>query len=915
MDGLIALAFVVALAIPVAIIVLIILIVGLRSRVSSLESQVRTLWSYPQLTGAVVADADVVKSTFPTIKRAESRSEESIEAPPVPQETRVVAEPPPIPEFVPPPPAADGPVVLTAARASALGDWLKTNWVYAISAISLAMAGVFFVQYGMEKGLLPPAARVGMALLFGLALVAAGEWLRRRSGDGPDATTAYLPSTFASAGLVSMFAGILAARQLYGLIGVETAFVGLVAVAALSVLLGWFYGPFLAAVGLIGATVAPFIVGGSSDAAYWLYAYFALIGAAGLAIDAMRRWAWLSVLALALAYGGGVLVLMASGGEGWFFLFLTAIALLAVLVPCRSLNPDQGGPMLSEALWARGKTGWPLFPARIAAGSMAVSSLGLTLTAGQGPADGIMAFFCLTLMAGALIFWSVRARALSDLAALPAAGFIARLALEGTDGWPLAWDYSQRMLSLRAPEVSSPMTAALLLVLAVAVTLLAAWRSGRGAEYRAIWAAGAALFAPVSAVTLELFWAPSLVIGAYPWALHVIVLAAMMGFLATRFAAADGEDRRRAAYAALATLSLIALALFLILTKGALTLALAALVLVAAALDRRFRLPEMTYFIQAAVVGLSWRLVVDPGLPWAIDEAALWEVIASYGGAAAAMVGGLRILEGMDRRNARVFLESAGAAYAALFANVLITRWLTDGASEPWVLSHWALTLNAMPWLILVLTQLYRLQLGGALRWLRWAIAAVGGLAALAGIGAAATAANPLFGLAFGGREGLVYGPPVLDTLLVAYALPGVFLVAALRWLGHLPPLLRHAMLGIGTALLALYAGLEIRRFWQGDDLSGSYVSQGELYSYTVALLVIGAGLLYQAIARNSVVLRRAAMAVIGLTVAKVFLIDVAGLTGLTRVFSLLALGLSLAGLAFLNRWAARRQAGDQPPA
>ena len=185
----------------------------------------------------------------------------------------------------------------------------------------------------------------------------------------------------------------------------------------------------------------------------------------------------------------------------------------------------------------------------------------------------------------------------------------------------------------------------------------------------------------------------------------------------------------------------------------------------------------------------------------------------------------------------------------------------------------------------------------------------------MAGIGSAATAANPLFGLAFGGREGLVYGPPVLDTLLVAYALPGVFLVAALRWLGHLPPLLRHTMLGIGTALLALYAGLEIRRFWQGDDLSGSYVSQGELYSYTVALLVIGAGLLYQAIARNSVVLRRAAMAVIGLTVAKVFLIDVAGLTGLTRVFSLLALGLSLAGLAFLNRWAARRQAGDQPPA
>ena len=914
MDGLIALAFVVALAIPVAIIVLIILTVGLRSRVTILEAQVRTLRSQSQMPRPDVPETAFVPSSFPAIKRTDARTTEPADAPLEPQVIRVAAVPPPIPEFVGSTPAAQGAVVMTAARASALGDWLKTNWVYAISAISLALAGVFFVQYGMEKGLLPPAARVGMALLFGLTLVAAGEWLRRRSGDGPDATTANLPSTFASAGIVSMFAGILAARQLYGLIGVETAFAGLVAIAALSVLVGWFYGPFLAAVGLIGATVAPFIVGGSSDAAYWLYGYFALICAAGLAIDAMRRWAWLSVLALALAYGGGQLVLMASGGEGWFFLFLTAIALLAVLVPCRSLSPDQGGPMLSEAVWARGAKGWPLFPARIAAGSIAVSSFGLAMTAGQVPSEGIMAFFCLTLLSGALIFWSARARALSDLAALPAAGFIARLVLEGTDGWPLAWDYSEKMLSLRAPEVAPPMTVAMLLGLAAALTLLAAWRSGRGSDHRAIWAAGAALIAPVSAVALELFWAPSLVIGAYPWALHVIILAAVMAFLATRFAAADGEDKRRAAYATLATLSLIALALFLILTKGALTLALAALVLVAAALDRRFRLPEMTYYIQAAVVGLSWRLVVDPGLPWAIDEAALWEVIVSYGGAAAAMVGGLRILDGLDRRNARVFLESAGAAYAALFANVLITRWLTDGASEPWVLSHWALTLNAMPWLILALTQLYRLQLGGALRWLRWAIAAVGGLMALAGIGSAATAANPLFGLAFGGKEGLVYGPPVLNTLLVAYALPGVLLLAALRWLGHLPPILRYGMITLGSALIALYAGLEIRRFWQGDDLSGTYVSQGELYSYTIALLVIGAGLLYQAIARNSVMLRRAAMAVIGLTVAKVFFIDVVGLTGLTRGFSLLALGLSMAGLAWLNRWAAGRQVGDQPP-
>jgi len=41
--------------------------------------------------------------------------------------------------------------------------------------------------------------------------------------------------------------------------------------------------------------------------------------------------------------------------------------------------------------------------------------------------------------------------------------------------------------------------------------------------------------------------------------------------------------------------------------------------------------------------------------------------------------------------------------------------------------------------------------------------------------------------------------------------------------------------------------------------------------------------------------------------VAKVFLLDASGLTGLTRVVSFAGLGLSLAGLAWLNRWAERR--------
>ena len=50
--------------------------------------------------------------------------------------------------------------------------------------------------------------------------------------------------------------------------------------------------------------------------------------------------------------------------------------------------------------------------------------------------------------------------------------------------------------------------------------------------------------------------------------------------------------------------------------------------------------------------------------------------------------------------------------------------------------------------------------------------------------------------------------------------------------------------------------------------------------------------------------MRKVGLFVIGAAVAKVFFIDVSVLEGLMRVFSLLVLGLSLAGLAWLNRWA-----------
>lgn len=808
-----------------------------------------------------------------------------------------------------------GPVVMRPDRAAALGRWLRDNWVYAVSALSLALAGVFLVQYGAERGLLPPAMRVAMAMALGAALIVAAEVIRRRWGDGGRSSTAFLPSVFAGAGLVALFAAMVAARQQYGLIGPEAAMAGLCIVAALAVLIGWFYGPFLAGFGLLGAAAAPFLVAGAGPAPAWLHGYFVLIAATGLAVDAARRWAWVSVLALMVGYLGALAVW--SGGDGtgtgWLALAMSALALLAIALPPFAATPRHEGAMILETLWRRGKGDWPEFPTRLAGGAVAATSAGLLILPPDTAADSLMALSCLAGLALALTIWASGARALADLAILPALGLVARLSVEGLSHWPMLAEFWARAEALRPPETAAPLTVTLLLLMAAAASLAAVWRSGAAGEYRAAWAAGAALTAPGAAVALELFWKPATVIGAYPWALHALALAALMVVFAARFAAADGEDRRRAAYATLSALSLIALALFLIATKGALTLALGALALSAAALDRRFRLPEMSYFIQAGTLVLGWRLIIDPGLGWAI-EAPLWEVWLAYGGALAGLAAALWLYRPLDRRGASVFLESALAGYGALFANLLLTRWIerTYGSAE--LFTHWSLSLEAMPWLILALIQLYRMQLGGPLRLLR---AVIAGIALPLATVLLLVAALPLSPLLWGGD---VKGPMVLDTLALAYLLPAAVLLSSLLRLAQLPRRLRQFLGGTGAASAALYAALEIRRFWQGNDLSVEGVSQGELYSYTLALMLLGAALLYQAIARRSAGLRRLAMAVIGLTVAKVFLIDASGLSGLTRVFSFLLLGLALAGLAFLNRWAAGQsgevdgagEAGDQ---
>lgn len=794
--------------------------------------------------------------------------------------------------------------VLGAGRMAALMAWARANWALAVAGVSLALAGVFMVQYGVEQGLLTPFWRVMGALTLGAALIASGERLRRRYGDEAAGAVTGLPSVLSGAGLIALFSGVLAARGLYDLIGPGVALAGLVGVGTGAVILGWFHGPVLTALGLVGAGAAPFLVGGQSDMPGVLYGYFVVLAAVGLAVDAARRWAWISVLALAISIGGATLLYLAQAGALLYLMFWAILGVLTVLVPEARVVPQHAGNSLLRRVLAGGS--YPDLPVRLVWGVVALASLA-ALWLAQEAREALVVWGALSLLAGmlaALILGTRRAAALEDVPVVPAVATLLLVALEGFGQGPV---WSAFMAGAeRLPEAKTPLEVSVILTGGAVVSILCAFRAryAAGAVPVILWSLGAAVMAPGVALILELFWTPAVVLGAYAWALQVMALAALMVVFAVRSRGPEGAVG--AALFAAAALVLITLALFVVLSKAALTLALGLMILATAVIDRRFNLPLLGGLAQVGVAVIGYRLVIDPGLVWAVREASASDVLLSHLGPLALLAAAWGAMAARAGGATRVVIESAVWSIAAIFLSVVLQRWL----GGPGAMGHAGLGLTAVVWLASSMVQLWRLRAGGrVVRWLRLALGCIMGAVALVTLVAQAVLTNPLVPLLW--RKEFVSGPLILDTLAAAY-LPVALVFAPAAWkLDHLRRLPRLAFAVAGAGYGAWYLALEIRRLWQGDDLSVPGVSDGELYSYTVALILISVVLLGLALVRRSETLRRVAMAGVALTVAKVFLVDMSGLSGLVRVASFLGLGLSLAGLAWLNRRIAEHMGRD----
>ena len=195
--------------------------------------------------------------------------------------------------------------------------------------VTLAVAGVLLVRYSIEAGLLTQSVRVALAFLFGLGLLGGAELAFRNPGRVGDQRVC---QALAGAGLATLYAGFYLAGSQYELIGQTLAFLGLAGVTAAAIFLSYRFGLPSAVLGLVGGFAAPALVGGEDANLPLLALYLALVTGGLTQTGNRQRRPWLGLGALVGGLGWGGVLLTAgdlSGVEvlalGLFFVLLGTV--------------------------------------------------------------------------------------------------------------------------------------------------------------------------------------------------------------------------------------------------------------------------------------------------------------------------------------------------------------------------------------------------------------------------------------------------------------------------------------------------------------------------------------------------------------------------------------------------------------
>jgi uncharacterized membrane protein len=895
MDGIFVLIGIALLALPVVAIAALVMSVGNRNRLQILAERFVALERRLVAAGAGAAVPPTTSGAEPigtgytpepspqpeAISQGEPAKPPQAEpsAPDEPAAPEGSARPTPEPAAPPPP----------AAPAMSLEERLGTQWAVWVGGIALALGGIFLVRYSIDAGLLGPGVRVVLGALLAFALIITGEWARRteRLAGISGLPSAHIPSILTAAGTVVAYADVYVSYALYDFLNPGIAFIllGVVALATLAAAL--LHGPALAGLGLVGAYVTPLLVASEQPDFWSLYIYLAIVTAAAFVLARMRMWRWLALTAIvfsALWTFPGLESAPVEAIGAHAFHVVVGFALAALLIVSGFMFGPESEPGKIDDI------------SSAALGAYLMAATLLVLASRHDP----VALVAFALLAAATVAVSWRAEA--AVAAVPAAALLAALVMTR---WALELN-SEYLIAPSGPvagAVPEPELARtgwhLTLGIGFAALFGIAGYLAQGRSERPIvptlWSA-AAVFTPL-AMLAALYYRIAGFEPSIPFAGAALLLAALFAYATETLSKRPPRPGIGSAEAIFATgaVAALALALTIALEKGWLTVALALMVPGIAWVQEKRPLPALRRLcavIGALVVArIGWQQHIvgaDVGAAPIFN----W-ILYGYGIPAAAFwLGGTLLRRRADDLPARM-IESGALFLTVLTVFLEIRHYINRGDIyyRSAGLTEVALQVCAGLAMTIGLEHLRRRTLS-----------VVHNAGAL--ILAALTLGGIVFGLGLAQNPLLLpipVGGPFVNLILLGYGLPAILTAAlALHVRGVRPPQYSAAAAVVAVVLALAYLTLEVRTLFHGEVLTRGPTTDAEGYTYSAVWLAFGVILLAAGVALHSQAVRLASAAVLVLTVCKVFLLDMQGLTGIYQALSFIGLGAVLLGIGWL---------------
>ncbi|MBA8877439.1 DUF2339 domain-containing protein [Phyllobacterium myrsinacearum] len=821
--------------------------------------------------------------------------------------------------------ATPTPSVPAARPKKSYGDFersLGRNWPVWIGGVALFLGGIFVVQYSIENELLGPGIRLCLGAVFGLLLLGAGEYLRRKekplglSVTGPD----YIPGVLTAAGSAALFAVVYAAHGIYGFIGSPTAFVALGAVGLATLALAIKHGPWIAGLGLIGSYLTPALVNSQAPAPYSFMTYLSIVTLVAVILSRAKNWPLIGAGAIVLAALWGSAYTgfdpMPNGGA----LGLLTVSLLALSV-LSHLKP--GNYTLFD------RTEEPSYDPITIAGAVGAVFLGLGYVSHD--LFGLASFRFLVLAAIVIAVSTLAPlfirRALPFL--VPAA-LISLVPLTLVDMHQLLESgFDSSGLPLYDPAkyrgFAILVALAFTVISVIAATILARLPDiVRGIAYAALGTA-----VPFVMITMMIY-----IFGNTLASTEEILSVglAIIGFGSATWLTRLWKDNAKPISPAwlfdAASIGFAVLALFTVFEPQSRVLAACVLAFIYAVATRTRIAPVLRFAPAVFAVIILGHILFDPTIVGSdrLSTTPLFnQLLLNYGGFFVAMIVAQIVLAKEIKDTAYRLVQALAVLAGFVLVNILVRHWMNGGTLD----SGGDITLSEQSLYTLIALggslSLMMLSKGGQ-DWLyRTAALLVGYVGILVAVTQHFIFLNPLFDGSVG--DGLIF-----NSLFMGYLLPGLLAaLVALNAFGEpqiklfgLPLVMaqanrpRHyamALAILSGLMLFTWVTLTIRVFFWGSDIDlWLGVDSMEMFTYSAVWLLFGLGLFGLGAWRQNRLLRVISAPIVFLVIAKVFLLDMSNLEGILRALSFIGLGLSLVGVGLFYQRILNAGAAATPP-